>query len=279
MIKKIVAEPLVHFLLLALLLFALYALINPPAPDPNTITVSTGRVAQIKNNFVNRWKREPLPEELDNAIAHYVLSEIYLREARAIGMDRGDVVIDRRLRQKMGFMLEDLAAVKQPGQDELKQYYLDNIKNYVEPEKYSFQQVYLSADRNPQQLAAAIEKQTARMAQGLAPQSDVSMLPEQMTQASPAAIDKVFGKGFATQLSTVKTERWSEPLDSTFGQHFIYLLEHLPEQSKPYEQVADQLLRDWQYNHTQQLKQAFEKELLESYSVVIEATKTKDSAS
>ena len=114
MFQKLLREPLLHFIVIALLFFVAYKYMNPEDSSENIITISDGRIALFKNSFIRQWNREPLPHELDNVIQSYILNEAYIREARSLGLDQGDTSANLRLRQKMDYMLEDLASVKQP---------------------------------------------------------------------------------------------------------------------------------------------------------------------
>ena len=138
MLRKIITEPLVHFLLIALLYFVIFDRFNTDTTIPDTIVLSVGKIEEIRQSFLTRWNREPFPKELKNALKYYAINEMYLREARALGMDVGDKVIDRRLRQKMDYLIEDLVTTKEPTTKELMAYYQQNIENYQTMPIYSF---------------------------------------------------------------------------------------------------------------------------------------------
>ena len=89
MLKKIITEPLLHFIVISILFFAVYNILNPEKADQQTIIVSEGRVAQIKNSFIEQWKREPQAGELDNAIQAFAINEMYVQEARAANLHVG----------------------------------------------------------------------------------------------------------------------------------------------------------------------------------------------
>ena len=129
MLKKIFSEPLLHFLFLSLLIFVAYDFLNPRQDDQQVIVVSEGRIAQINNSFRDRWKREPLPKELQEVIHAYAVNEMFIREAKALSLDVDDQVVDQRLRKKMNYLLEDLADANRPTEEALKQFYANNSEN------------------------------------------------------------------------------------------------------------------------------------------------------
>jgi hypothetical protein len=138
MLKNIVAEPLLHFIFLSVLIFVGYDLLNPREDDQQVIFVSEGRVSQVSNSFRDRWQREPSSKELQDAIHRYAVNEMVIREARELGLDVEDQVIGQQLRRKMNYLLEDLAEANPPTDDMLKQFYADNAAKYRSAAQYSF---------------------------------------------------------------------------------------------------------------------------------------------
>ena len=105
MLKRLLKEPLFHFFLLALLIFAAYGVVGPTgAGKPDSIVVTAPKIEQMAVIFAKTWQRPPTAQELKGLIDDYVKDEIYTREALALGLDKDDTVIRRRLRQKMEFM-------------------------------------------------------------------------------------------------------------------------------------------------------------------------------
>mgnify|MGYP003694690725 CR=1 FL=1 len=106
-------EPLLHFLVLGAALFGLFSLVGKKdAEAPAKIVVSASRVATLADGFARTWRRPPTEQELQGLIEDYIRDEIFYREGRAAGLDRDDVVIRRRVRQKMEFLAEDAAAAE-----------------------------------------------------------------------------------------------------------------------------------------------------------------------
>lgn len=267
MLKKIITEPLVHFLLLAILLFISFELLNDESDNGNTIKVSEGRIEQIRQSFVSRWNREPLAKELENATLHYAINEMYLREARALNMDKGDKVIDRRLRQKIDFLIEDLVTTKEPSTTELMQFYQQHIENYQTKPKYSFQQVHLSADVEKALLTKKVAEQQNLISQGKPPQGDLKLLPYQLSNKSADQIDRLFGNEFSEKLSQVTLSSWSGPIASSSGLHFVLVEQRTPATNKDFNDVKATVMADWQYNNLQIAKASFEEQLLQNYHI------------
>ena len=121
-VLKLLREPLLHFLVIGALLFGVFSWVS--ADDeaaPGEIVVSAGQIANLEAIFSRTWQRPPSAQELDGLVADYVRDEILYREAVAMGLDRDDAVIRRRLRQKMEFVADVMAEVE-PTDAELKAY-------------------------------------------------------------------------------------------------------------------------------------------------------------
>ncbi|HEY5738330.1 MAG TPA: peptidyl-prolyl cis-trans isomerase, partial [Gammaproteobacteria bacterium] len=168
-IKTLWREPLLHFLLIGATLFVYYNLTadNVEAP-PKRIHVERGQVEQLAANFRRTWSRPPTAQELDALVEGYVREEVFYREALAMGLDRDDPMVRRRLRMKLEFMLEDLAT-QDVGDAVLTAYLQQNPDKFRSETELSFLQVYLNSDQRPQLEADAAEMLT-RLNEGADPQ-------------------------------------------------------------------------------------------------------------
>src|ERR1700741_1300317 len=125
-LARAVREPLVHFVLAGLALFALYAWLQPErfrADESRRVELSASDVARLEVAFIARWQRRPTAEELRGLLTGEVRVEILSREAIALGFDKDDVVIKRRLAQKMEFLADDVSGLREPSKEELRAWF------------------------------------------------------------------------------------------------------------------------------------------------------------
>jgi len=141
------------------------------------VVVSAGRINQLEIIFTKTWQRPPTTEELKGLIDNFVLEEIYYRQAVAMGIDRDDTVIRRRLRQKFEFLTDDLAAASVPTDQELAAYLAANADAFVRESTYTFEQVYISPDQPGADLETRVAEQLSALRAGDAPAGDVGLLP------------------------------------------------------------------------------------------------------
>ena len=124
--KKLIREPFIHFLLLGAAIFLAYHFLSARADNqPGKIVITQGDITSMMIGFSRTWQRPPTREELDGLIRDRVREEVYYREAIAMGLDRDDPVIRRRLQQKLQFVTDDVAAPAEPTDAELSEYLKD----------------------------------------------------------------------------------------------------------------------------------------------------------
>ena len=118
--QRLIREPLLHFFVLGSLIFLLFAAVSGPAPVPaNTIVIGPDRIEQLSKSYQAVWRRPPSADELSAIIDDAVREEVYYREALALGLDRNDTIVRRRLRQKMEFLSDAGAELLVPVAGEL----------------------------------------------------------------------------------------------------------------------------------------------------------------
>jgi len=131
MFSRLIKEPLLHFFLLGAGVFAFYAVVGDSDEQrSDEIVVTTGQVERLVTGWTKTRMRPPTQAELEALIDEFVREEVYYREALAMSLDRDDVIIRRRLRQKMEFVTQDLSEMIDPTEEELVEYLSRNGRVY-----------------------------------------------------------------------------------------------------------------------------------------------------
>ena len=191
--KRILKEPLLHFFLIGVGLFVIYGLVNnPETTDPDkTIVVSEGRIDQLATVFGKTWQRPPTAQELKGLIDDFVMEEIYYRQAVAMGIDRDDTIIRRRMRQKLEFLTDDAAAMAEPTEKELAEYLAANEERFRQSPTYTFEQVYFNPEKHGDDPETKIAEQLPLLRSG-EQVGDVSLLPPSFDRMERDAVDGAF---------------------------------------------------------------------------------------
>jgi hypothetical protein len=274
--KRIIREPLLHFAVLALLIFGAYRALSPAGPqsNPDSIVVSAGKIEQMAAIFARTWQRPPSPEELKGLIDDYVTEEIYVREALALGLDTDDTVIRRRLRQKMEFMTSADVDALTPTDAELQAYLDAYPDTFSEAPQVGFQQVYLNPDRHretmDQDAAALLEALRADPEADTSVLGDASLLPYELPLTSVGRIDRIFGSEIAASVAQAEPGVWTGPVASPYGLHLIRVTTRSPGRLPALAEIRDEVLREWSNAKRQDLEAARLAELLGRYEVRID---------
>jgi len=279
--KRLLREPLLHFLLIGAALFALHARVSAPGRDRTEIVVTRGEIEQLANGFEKLWHRAPSPEEMVGLVRDRVKEEVYYREALAMGLDTDDAIIRRRLRQKLEFLSDDLAARSSPTDSALAAYLAANAERYRKSAALSFRQVYLNPDRHRATLARDAETLLAQLQalhspDGASELGDATMLEHRFESVAVAELDRQFGHAFTEAVASLPTGSWRGPLESGYGMHFVLVTGRVPGASPSLAEVRDAVERDWMNDRRLESGERTYREMLSHYKVRVEGLDSLD---
>ena len=266
MLKSLLREPLVQFLLLGAALFAIDAWLRPTAPAATSeIVVGEARIRNLAQNFARTWQRPPTREELDGLVETYIREEVMVREALAVGLDRDDAIVRRRLQQKVEFVSEEAAALVRPTDDDLNAYLEANAEAFrVEP-RATFAQVYLDPAKRADTLDADARRFLDTLNRASAP-PDFANLGDRLALLDPHYVDnsqaevaRLFGTEFAEALVKQPVGKWVGPIRSGYGAHLVRVESLSPGGTPALDDVRPLVEREW----TNAKRQAFSKALYE----------------
>src|SRR6187200_188210 len=142
-IRTLLGEPLLHFLLIGIALFGAYRWMSPGDSAGRRIVITQGVVDDLVTQQVAARGREPSATELDHLIESYVRDEILYREGVKLGLERDDIVVKRRVRQKIEVIAEEDASTRAPTDADLSAYLVGNQARFLQPAILTFEQVFL----------------------------------------------------------------------------------------------------------------------------------------
>jgi hypothetical protein len=245
LIARLLREPLLQFLVLGTVLFALHGLIGKRSAEaPDKIVVSASRIANLGDGFARTWRRPPSEQELQGLIEDYIRDEVFYREGRTAGLDRDDVIIRRRVRQKMEFLVEDM-SVPEPSDEQLAAYLASHPERFRGEDQITFHQVFLSATRR----ANTIE-------------SDSRQVGDVLARAEGTVDSK--------QIAAMATGRWQGPIASGFGQHFVFVSERVSGGLPALDAVRAAVRREWTNARRREAEQKLYASLRDRYEIVVE---------
>lgn len=276
MVKKVLREPLVHFLALALAIFAIYGALNrSDSVTTGRIVVTQGRIEQIATLFARTWQRRPSPSELKGLIDDYIKDEVYYREALKLGLEADDTVIRRRLRQKMEFLSDAANATLNPTEAELAEYLNAHAEKFAVEPAVAFRQIYFNperrGDKTKEDAKTALEALRSDSSLDPASVSDATLLPSELSLTSKASVSQTFGPAFAEEVTRSTPGTWVGPIKSAFGSHLVRVHEISPGRVPTLPEVRDAVQRDWASEKRRTLADRRFNELLKQYDVTFES--------
>ncbi len=154
-LKKLIKDPLLHFLTVGAAIFAVSYWLNPPETDTvGQITVSAADVAKMRNTIALVQGRPATDEEVNALIEVRIREEVMVREALAAGLDRDDTVVRNRLIEKMRFLTENVAEPPPPTDAELEAYFAAQADRFRIPALVTFEQVFFATERRGERTRA-----------------------------------------------------------------------------------------------------------------------------
>jgi peptidyl-prolyl cis-trans isomerase C len=255
---RLLRDPLVHFVVAGVLVFALWGVaarrhkVSAPADGGATaarvITVGAGDVETLRAGFYATWKREPSPGELGDLVQGFVGEELLYREGMALGLDRGDRVVRRRVIEKMTALARPVTSPADPSREDLRRWFATYRHRFRRLATVTFEQLYFDVKHgDPAALAGKALTTLAAMAPTAPPPArfgDEIPLPENLVDRTDAEVIQIFGEEFATALATAPIGRWHGPVASKYGAHLVRVARREPERLPPFEEVERAVTAD-----------------------------------
>jgi hypothetical protein len=232
--RRVLADPLTHFVIVAAVLFFAYSVHRPEKPH-----IAVSRVIQqsLSKEYELLHGQPPDAPALAQLLDKHVADEVLFREALARGMHLNDAKTRERLVEKLRFSLTDLVA--DPTAEELVNFYADNLSLYHSEPKLSFDQVFYA--RTPADPAEVL----GRLRSGGQLSGDPFWLGSHFQDYSQSMLRGVLGERFIEGLHSAPLGEWFGPIESARGTHFVRLRVITPATLMPYAQVKDQVEDDW----------------------------------
>jgi len=273
LLSTIWREPLVQFLLIGGILVTLLGLARRAGGgDDYRIVVGAEQIQQLADQFSRTWMRPPTESELSGLIQSHVRDEVYYREGLAMGLDRNDPLIRRRMRQKLELLLDDMATVRIPSDQVMTAFMQANEEKFRQEPQVSFRHIYLNPDRR-ENLEAEAREVSAELRDGADPGvlGDPTMMGYEFTLAYQSVIARSFGDAFARQILELEPGTWSGLLYSGLGGHLVLVTDIVDGRMPELSEVRADVEQEWLALRRKELKDAAYDRLLEGYDVVIES--------
>jgi hypothetical protein len=268
--RRLLREPLLHFLVLGALLFGLYSWINRgAAAEADEIVVTLAQQQNLQLQFLRTRQRAPTPEELRGLVDNWVREEVLYREGLAMGLDRNDPVVRRRVGQKVEFIADGLTP-NTPTEAELQAWLDAHSDRYTIEARYTLQQRYFDPARHGDRLQADIAAAQRALQAGKPVAGDSTMLPPALNDAAASEVRRAYGEELVAALQALPLGGWQGPLRSGFGLHLVRLDARVPARVATLADARAEVARDLLHARASEASATHYRRLLDRYSVRVE---------
>ncbi len=263
-LRSIYKEPLLHFLVLAVGLFALHSVVSHEDADADARRIVVDqdsllrfiqyRTKSFETDTAQKQLASFTDEELDRVIDDYVREEALYREARSLGLDRDDYVIKRRLIQKVDYVARGFAETFGSMTDEdIRNYFEENMSDYYIEPRITFTHVFFSAERHGVAGARALaEQKLAELQETGATFNDAPKHGERFlygmnyVERSGLYVESHFGADTAEQLFAIEPGQhaWQGPIMSGYGAHLVMVTQKQAGRMPLLDEVRDRVAQE-----------------------------------
>ena len=265
-LRRLLSEPLLHFLVIGALVFAGISLAHQLQRP--TIRIDASDLDQLAAYWEQQMQRPPTKAELSSLIQERIDEELLAREAVRLGLDKDDMIVRRRLAQKMEFASDD-SATREPSEAELRAYFAAHQDRYATPDRLALRQVYFSADRTGERPEIAAAEALSRLSAGQTAAGDPSLLPTNYADVSVRDLERDYGPAFEEAARQAKPGTWVGPIASPYGVHLLRVEARMAPQVPAFESVRAEVHAAWLADQRQKGHEAFLRKLRDRYRLVV----------
>ena len=285
--RRFLSEPLVHFAVLGAALFLLFELVASDEAVHDSKVIEVNREALL--TFVQYRTRAFEPraaaarlaslsdEALERLIDDYVREEALHREAKALGVDRNDYVIKRRMIQSLEFITDGFASAAAEVTDgEVTAYYEAHREDYYVSPDATFTHVFIGADDRPRaDTYARAESMLDDLNRKQVAFGDASGYGDRFpylvnyVSRDPEFVASHFGAAMAEAVFALEPDdtTWQGPFESEFGLHLVMLLRRTDGRFPTLAEIEDTVREDVLREKIARQKEAAIQAIVDTYEV------------
>ena len=251
-------QPLLHFVVLGA---GLVGIERWQRPLPPTVIVVDREVrAGLVQDFSRRFGRAPSPVEAQALVQRYIETEVLVREASRRHLGDGDVIVRRRLLQKMELLLDALGEQGPPSEAMLADYLATHAARYQRPPMLTLEQVFVSGRSAEKKAQAEALRQRVQAGEGAVHLGEPFLHGRRLGPLALPELSRLFGGDVGEQAQQQAPMQWSAPVVSAYGWHVLRVIERTPGRPATLAEVHAEVLRDLgEETHAQRRKQALDK--------------------
>ena len=275
---RVARDPLTHFVVGGAMLFLGYGWFGDLAPAaPETIRIDRYEVQRLSALFHAQWRRPPDHDELAALLSDRVREEVFYREALALNLDENDVLVRRRLADKLEMALVDVAALEEPDEATLREYHAEHHTRYRTPVEIDLTHRFWSSEGGADEAEAAARAALPLLQAGEPIDDDSFHVAKTQRSLTEDRLLRVFGDEFhdvvTEKAGTPESGRvWFGPVPSAWGVHLVRVDDVVPARPQTLTEVRERVVEDWRRDYVDAEEERRYQELLSRYEIEIDVT-------
>ncbi|GLP96043.1 peptidyl-prolyl cis-trans isomerase [Paraferrimonas sedimenticola] len=266
--SQLIKEPLVHFIVLATLLFAANEMVAADSREPLVVDRMT---QEYLFKMEQSMKMHNLTgDEKDAIVEKFVQEEILVREARKLGLDNSGQ-IRKLLQQNMRFFFKE--DMPKASDEALFKFYTEHNNRFTSPTISNFDQVfYIEKESIPQDLMEQLNAGADHREFG-----DVNPhFTYRLTHVPDRELIATFGQEAAKKLMDTENPQWYGPIESDSGWHYLRLNARKIGQAPAFETIKPWVQAQWESYEQSQIMRKVIEDARENYAIHVMPTSEGD---
>jgi hypothetical protein len=263
---NLIKQPLVQFLVLGSLIFAIDFLVVGRTDDPRLILIDDTKFAEIAGIYRDNQGTDPSAQQMSNLLVAWAQNEVLYREARLMGLDKGDEMIRQRLILKLRNVLFNRMSEPAATEAELRQWFEENRARYDRPATYDFEQFKVGGPE-ASEAAIALSRSLGTADPGSEWENDIRTY-EQRPLSNLAF---VFGEDDSALLVEDETAQW-QAVDSPAGWHLARITARYPGEPADFEAIRTRVGEDWKEKVSQAELATTLRDIAQRYDIRVQLT-------
>jgi hypothetical protein len=245
--------------------------VGPSRPGGDSIVITKAAIAEMTRQQATLAGRPVTKDELAALIESRIRDEVFYREGLTMGLDRNDLVIERRVRQKYELIAEEEDSVE-PSDADLEAYLRAQPERFRQPPDVAFTQIIIPAGGPGKMSPESLEVLRRRLEAGADPLSigQATQLPLRVDDMPLDLVARAFGGPFAESLLAIPVGSWQGPVASGYGAHFVRLDRRTLKPTPRLQDVRSEVQREWENARRERTRAERFAQLRKQYRIVVE---------
>jgi hypothetical protein len=219
------------------------------------------------------------PDALSALIDEYIEEEALYREAIALGLDKSDTMLRKRLIRQLEFINQGLISTAfTPSEEDLQRFLAANKDRYFVPAKITFTHVFYNREIHDEARAYQLAQrkltwlnETKLPFHKALSHGDRFLYHRNYVNRDAGEIASHFGSNMQQELFAVSPDssRWHGPFQSPYGYHLVLVTQHIDGYHPPLDEIRNRVTQDALQAHIDAELKRITQSIVDGYDISI----------